>query len=303
VAKRKQAALLETELRRLEEIKRLAIVAMFSDDELMERLVLKGGNALDLIYGISTRASLDVDFSMAEDFPEGDVPAYRARIERALEGTFRLSGYVVFDVVMEERPPEVTPELAKFWGGYRVEFKLIEKARFAQLSVDWAELRKQALSFGQGRKFIIDISRFEYVAGKEMRDFDGYRIFVYTPAMLVCEKLRAICQQLPEYGPVVRRARSGAPRARDFIDIHSLVTAGNVDMTTAENVALLRTVFAAKRVPMELLGLIRMYRDLHEHDFPAVRDTVKAGVDLREFAFYFDFVVDLTERLEALWNV
>ena len=45
----------------LDRIKRLAIVAMFSDDGLMEKLVLKGGNLLDLVYGISTRASLDVD--------------------------------------------------------------------------------------------------------------------------------------------------------------------------------------------------------------------------------------------------
>jgi predicted nucleotidyltransferase component of viral defense system len=30
----------------------------------MDQLVLKGGNALDLIYGISTRASMDLDFSV-----------------------------------------------------------------------------------------------------------------------------------------------------------------------------------------------------------------------------------------------
>ena len=35
---------------RLQKIKRLAIVAMFSDDDLLERLVLKGGNALDLVH-------------------------------------------------------------------------------------------------------------------------------------------------------------------------------------------------------------------------------------------------------------
>jgi hypothetical protein len=45
-----------SELERLETIKIHAIIAMFSDDELMEKLVLKGGNALDLIYRISPRA-------------------------------------------------------------------------------------------------------------------------------------------------------------------------------------------------------------------------------------------------------
>jgi predicted nucleotidyltransferase component of viral defense system len=49
-------------------VKRKTLVAMFSDDELMERLVLKGGNALDLVYGISTRASVDLDFSLDGEF-------------------------------------------------------------------------------------------------------------------------------------------------------------------------------------------------------------------------------------------
>jgi len=54
----------------LEQIKKLAVIAMFSDDELMEQLVLKGGNALDLVHRLSTRGSLDVDFSMQSDFVE-----------------------------------------------------------------------------------------------------------------------------------------------------------------------------------------------------------------------------------------
>ena len=46
----------------LEKVKRLAIIAMVSDDELMDILVLKGGNAIDLIYQVSGRASIDIDF-------------------------------------------------------------------------------------------------------------------------------------------------------------------------------------------------------------------------------------------------
>ena len=47
--------------RLLDYIKELAIVSMFADDTLMDALVLKGGNALDLIYRISLRSSVDVD--------------------------------------------------------------------------------------------------------------------------------------------------------------------------------------------------------------------------------------------------
>ena len=48
-------------------IRKTIIIAIASDDVLMERLVLKGGNALDIIYQLSDRSSLDLDFSMAND--------------------------------------------------------------------------------------------------------------------------------------------------------------------------------------------------------------------------------------------
>jgi predicted nucleotidyltransferase component of viral defense system len=49
-------------------VRKTIIVAIASDDVLMERLVLKGGNALDIVYRLGERASLDVDFSMSDDF-------------------------------------------------------------------------------------------------------------------------------------------------------------------------------------------------------------------------------------------
>jgi predicted nucleotidyltransferase component of viral defense system len=52
----------------LADIRRTVIIAMFSDDTLMEQLVLKGGNALALVYGLGHRSSLDVDLSIDGDF-------------------------------------------------------------------------------------------------------------------------------------------------------------------------------------------------------------------------------------------
>ncbi len=43
----------------LDEVRRLILIALFSDDELMEALVFKGGNALALIHKVGSRASLD----------------------------------------------------------------------------------------------------------------------------------------------------------------------------------------------------------------------------------------------------
>ena len=47
-----------------EPLRREVIIAIASDDFLWERLVLKGGNALDIVLGIGGRTSVDVDFSI-----------------------------------------------------------------------------------------------------------------------------------------------------------------------------------------------------------------------------------------------
>jgi predicted nucleotidyltransferase component of viral defense system len=51
-------------------IRLIAIAAIFSDDLLFEKVVLKGGNALSLVLGISPRTSLDLDFSIEADFDD-----------------------------------------------------------------------------------------------------------------------------------------------------------------------------------------------------------------------------------------
>ena len=54
---RKRAAAEVLTGEQLEAIKRTAIVAMFADDELMDVLVLKGGNAMDIVHQVNSRAS------------------------------------------------------------------------------------------------------------------------------------------------------------------------------------------------------------------------------------------------------
>ena len=200
MAKKKRISQSE-ELERQEKIKKLVIIAMFSDDGLMERFVLKGGNALDLIHRVSTRASVDVDLSLDGDFTPEEQHALEGRIEKALRDTFRPHGYQVFDIKLEERPPGLTADVADFWGGYRVEFKLIELARYEELKADIESLRNHAVRLGEGPKFLIDISKHEYTTGKARSDLDDFAIFVYTPEMIVCEA-SCHCQQMPEYGPV-----------------------------------------------------------------------------------------------------
>src|SRR5687768_15909247 len=87
----------------LERIKTLAITALVSDDTLMETFVLKGGNALVLIYRIGSRASADLDFSMSGAFTAAELEELPKRINGLLQESFEPEGYKVFDVKFMEK--------------------------------------------------------------------------------------------------------------------------------------------------------------------------------------------------------
>lgn len=285
-----------------ETVKRAAIKALFSDDELLDRLVLKGGNLLDVVFGISSRASVDLDFSVDGDL--GGAEALRIQLERALVREFAEIGLVVFDVNASEVPPALMPGTEAFWGGYQVDFKVIEHELFHRFGDDIGKIRRVAAPLGKrgSPKFEIDISKHEYCGDKQRAQLDHLAIYTYTPSMVVCEKLRAICQQMPEYVKFVGRHPSA--RARDFVDICATADKCGVEFGSPDMLRLLPLVFAAKQVPLHLLGEIRDYREFHRLDFAAVRATFRpnALLALRDFDFYFDAVVANVAALETLWN-
>ena len=277
-----------------EQVRKLTITALFSDDQLMEKLVLKGGNALTLVYQLSTRTSLDLDFSIDGDLT--DVPNAEDRIFAALRDRFDSVGFVVFDETLRPKPAALGPNQPASWGGYELSFKLIEKVNFERLRGKLEDLRRQSLVIGAGhrRTFTVDLSKYEYCKGKKEAELEHYTIYVCTPEMIAIEKLRAICQQMPEY-PL--RRHPGSARARDFYDVHLLVTHAGVDLGV--HTEILRLIFAVKTVPLRLLSLIPLYREFHRPDWPSVVASVLQPLD--EFDFYFDFVVAEVGRLEALW--
>lgn len=277
------------------EVRRVAITAMFSDDRLLEHLVLKGGNALSLVYGLSSRTSLDLDFSMDSDFP--DINDARERLFRALHERFDAVGFVVFDEQLKPKPRLDREDTKPWWGGYELRFKIIEQQKYQAFKNRPDKLRINATVTGekQERTFSVDLSKCEYTEGKVSRELDYYTIYVYTPEMIVIEKLRAICQQMPEY------PHKGYPsaRARDFYDIFRVVTKLGIDLANGDNLDLARHIFEAKRVPLSLLVKIGDHREFHRPDWPAVRDSATEAVE--EFDFYFDFVLGQVARLKALW--
>jgi len=283
-----------------ERLKQRTLIALFSDDQLVHRLVLKGGNALSLAYGLMSRASFDLDFSMEGQFDSAELPAIRGRIETRLIQAFAPIGYAVFDVRLEQKPENITPDLEVFWGGYNLEFRLVRRERYDELHGDLTAIRREALKprpRGKAR-FEVDISRHEYCEGKQPVEIDFFTVFVYTPLMVVCEKIRAICQQMPRYAATVKKHQ--APRARDFFDIHQTVQQFRIDILNDESVELLKKMFQAKRVPAALLASVRETREFHRQDWDAVRDTVDPGIKLREFDYYFAFVAGLCDELAII---
>ena len=283
-------------------VKRRTIAALFSSAYLRSTLVFKGGNLLYFAFQVSTRSSVDLDFSIEGEFQ--DINAVRAECEAVLAATFEAEGYRVIDVKLEERPENVSSDLKDFWGGYQILFKLVGEAIFRKFEDDLESLRRNAtrLTSDDSAIFKIDVSKFEYCADKRSFTIDGQKVFGYSPEMAVAEKLRAICQQMPEYNVIVHRNRI-AGRARDFVDIHALREAFLINFENAAFQEIVRRVFASKRVPLHLIGQILEHRDDHRGDFTAVQATVRSDASLNDFDFYADYVVRECKFLEPLWNV
>ena len=207
----------------LREIRRRILTAVASDDLLVSLLVLKGGNALELIHRIGERASLDLDFSMEDDV--AGASELEPRLKRAVEDRLDSMGLVVLDWKFGPRP-NTPQESGARGGGYRAEFKLVTRDVLREHGGNPDALRRLAVELGpeHQRIFQIDISKFEFCRGSVSAEVDGFDIKVYTPAMIAAEKLRAICQQMPEYP----QRRHPAPRPRDFYDIHAIVTVAGV---------------------------------------------------------------------------
>ncbi len=277
-------------------IRRVIIRGLFSDDSLLSQLVLKGGNALHLVHKIGNRSSLDIDVSLEHDF--ADAKDSVERIFVSLRKRFEAEGLHIFDERFEEQGGGVRDAKGRVWGGYQLTFKVIELRRYEELGKDLSKAQIQSLPVGptQERSFTVQISRFEYCGGKAEVEFDDFLVYVYTPAMIAFEKLRAICQQMPEYP--LRKNRT--PRARDFYDITVISKWQEVGFGSRENHELVKRIFEAKLVPLNLVGKIQEHREFHRQDWTQVQNAVP--IFLKEFDFYFDFVVKQAELLKPLWK-
>jgi predicted nucleotidyltransferase component of viral defense system len=285
----------------IEQVKRWVIIAMASDDFLTEQLVLKGGNAIDLLLppasGRMSRASYDLDFSIGEDF-EGDLTEVKQRIQRTLARTFLEQGFVVLDFQFALRPRIASPETSDFWGGYLISFKIISIEDYELLKDDEKKLINSTLAIhpNHSTRIEIEISKYEFVEPRMELSLDGYTIFIYSPEMIVFEKLRALCQQLPQYSEIVP-SFSPRPRARDFYDIHLICEQHPIDPHKDACKEMIAHIFAAKKVPVSFITLLKDHTAIHEQGWQDVLDTLPAGQKTEPFSYYADFVLQMFEGL------
>lgn len=275
----------------IEKIKRLTLRALVSDEILMKGLVLKGGNALNIAYNIRDRGSVDIDFSMEKDFTEKEKVRIENQLKYLLNNEFSKEGLLVFDIKFKEKPKQ---QKVKEWKGYEILFKTISADLYVEGKDSENRMKAISIKADHSKSFSVDISSYEYVAMSKLTDIDGTILRVYTPEMIVIEKLRALCQSLPEYQTIVSTA-STKGRARDFYDIWNVCQHFEMDFTTDKNKQLLEDIFAAKHVPIKFLDLIPKYKSLQSRDWVNVKDTVEE--DLKEFDYYYDFSISIVKNL------
>lgn len=284
----------------LDEIRKLVIISLFTDDYLLSKLVLKGGNALYLIYNIDERSSIDIDLSIESDFKKDELQLVKTILKKNLEDTFIRKNLIVFDFEFQSRPSNLDNEYKKFWGGYRIYFKIIDKDTYKLYEGDLNSIRKDSIVVGPKniRKFKVEISKYEICKPKNELELDGFTIYVYSPIMIVYEKIRAICQQLEEYSNYVRTNRT--PRARDFYDIHTIIKKIpeiENDLYSMNNLNILREMFEIKRVPINFLNKINLDRDYHRDNFYSVKDTIFKRDEIKDFEYYFDYVENICKKI------
>ena len=119
--------------------------------------------------------------------------------------------------------------------------------------------------------------------------------------MICLEKLRAICQQMPEYLVSIKgNAKGNTPRAKDFYDIYLIIHKLNVDLFEETNIEMCKKIFAIKKVPLHLISNIKSTRDFHKQGYSSLKDSVLEGEKLNEFDFYFNYIVKFCDKLTSL---
>lgn len=284
-----------------DKIRKLVIIGIFSDDLILNDFSLKGGNALSIAYDINNRASMDIDISMKGDL--NDIDITKQQLENLLENNIRevlkTENLDLIDFKLIDSPKKTDKPN---WGGYRVSFKVIDLSISNQFDGDIEKIRKTSIALGKDNKkdMTIDISKYEYIDHSIIIEINDTLVSSYSLLMIVAEKLRAICQQMPEYKEIMNIKIS--PRPRDFYDIFTIFNHEKElydEFLLEENRYIIKKMFEIKNVPLTLINKIKLTRtkEFHEIAYSSVEQSIGKDVHNKGFSFYYDFVCELIEKI------
>ncbi|MDT2874422.1 nucleotidyl transferase AbiEii/AbiGii toxin family protein [Lactococcus lactis] len=276
-----------------DEIRNTTLKAIFSNERLNKNLVLKGGNALKL-YGIVERESQDLDFSIKETIRFTEKEEGK-EFQKSISEAFIKKGYFVNDFKFISKPKKRHESLPPFWGGYKIIFTLLDTSLYQDMIASQApenmkELNRYAIPLeGDGKKIEIDLSYDEYVENKLDYDLDGTKIYLYSPIMIVYEKIRASCQQLDEYPLTANKTR-----ARDLYDIYkSLTNSKQMELReqvlSVENFYILENIFRVKEVPFSLMKKLETKKEDLKIDYEEKVLPQVSSRNQEDFEFIFDY--------------
>ena len=157
------------DIQKLRLYRTLVIMAIFSDDELVDTFVLKGGSAIELVYKLDSRSSVDIDLSMAGSFGDDVLKIVEKKLYVVLSRTFQEENLQIFDFKLLKRAKiEKTPDMTMFWGGYFIEFKICPIAMKSIIKNDLDRAREMAeiVNPSGSKKLTVDISSHEVCSGK-----------------------------------------------------------------------------------------------------------------------------------------
>lgn len=276
---------------RIDEVLTLTIVGIYRSPLLSKELFLKGGSALRLLDDLTSRLSIDADFSVAESI-KGEKKFFNA-MKTSVGAEFRKLKYDIIDFKVEKRPKRKRKGYPALWGGWACEFKLVS---FKHRGKDLVNKRRNALipEGANSSKIIVEISEHEYCGKKRIRKIQGVEVLGYSRELLVLEKLRAICQQHPDY--LYRLSKN---RARDFYDIYELTEDADNGFAgrCSEHI---NKVFEAKEVPLEFISSLwdETFVDEQRRGFDEVRDTVSG--DVHDFDVYLEHLRFLVKEIHTI---
>lgn len=270
---------------KIEEALTMTIVGIYSSTAVSHNLFLKGGSAMRIFDDLTSRLSIDADFSVDKKIENDKI--FFGSIKSSVGAKFRKMKYDIIDFKWKKRPRTRRPKLPDWWSGWECEFKLVSFDHRGKSNL--TKTRNALIPEGaNSSKIKIEISEFEYCKNSRTKTIQGVKVLGYTPELLVLEKLRAICQQHPDYEYTLTKNR-----ARDFYDIHEL-TVHSDDGFANRCSKHIKNVFDAKGVPLKIMSSLwdEAFVDEQRRGFDEVRDTVSGDVyDFDKYLEYLRFLV------------